>query len=118
MITFGALYYLVPRLWNRPALYSNALVSWHFWLATIGIVLYAASMWVGGIMQGLIWRDLDDQGFLVNSFIDSVAAMHPMYVVRALGGTMFLLGGVIMVWNLWKTIAGDGAARTQQVPAE
>jgi cytochrome c oxidase cbb3-type subunit 1 len=69
-------------------------------------------------MQGLMWREIDDQGFLVNSFIDSVAAMHPMYVVRALGGTLFLLGGIIMLWNLWKTIAGDGAARTQHVPAE
>jgi len=119
MITFGALYYLVPRLWNRPALYSTALVSWHFWLATIGIVLYAASMWVGGIMQGLMWREIDDQGFLVNSFIDSVAAMHPMYVVRALGGTLFLAGGIIMAWNLWRTIVGAGAARTPTpVPAE
>jgi cytochrome c oxidase cbb3-type subunit 1 len=119
MITFGALYYLVPRLWNRPALYSTALVSWHFWLATIGIVLYAASMWVGGIMQGLMWREIDDQGFLVNSFIDSVAAMHPMYVVRALGGTLFLAGGILMAWNLWQTIVGAGAARTPTpVPAE
>ena len=83
MITFGALYYLVPRLWNRERLYSLSLVSWHFWLATIGIVLYAASMWVAGITQGLMWREVDDQGFLVNSFIDSVAAMHPMYVIRA-----------------------------------
>ena len=110
MITFGALYYLVPKLWKRERLYSIGLVSWHFWLATIGIVLYAASMWVGGIMQGLMWREVDAQGFLVNSFIDSVAAMHPMYVVRALGGVLYLAGGLIMAWNLWKTIAGAGAA--------
>ncbi|HRO12025.1 cytochrome-c oxidase, cbb3-type subunit I [Amaricoccus sp.] len=110
MITFGALYYLAPRLWNRQGLYSLSLVSWHFWLATIGIVLYAASMWVGGITQGLMWREVDDQGFLVNSFIDSVVAMHPMYVIRALGGVLYLTGGIIMAYNIWKTIAGAGAA--------
>ena len=117
MITFGALYYLVPRLWNRERLYSLSLVSWHFWLATIGIVLYAASMWVAGIMQGLMWREVDDQGFLVNSFADSVAAMHPMYVIRALGGVLYLAGGVIMAWNLWKTVAGRPAARRGVRPA-
>jgi cytochrome c oxidase cbb3-type subunit 1 len=86
MISFGAIYYLVPKLWNRQRLYSCGLVNWHFWLATIGIVLYAASMWVTGIMQGLMWREYDAQGFLVNSFADTVAAMFPMYVVRAIGG--------------------------------
>ena len=68
MITFGALYFLVPKLWNRERLYSLAMVSWHFWLATIGIILYAASMWVTGIMEGLMWREVDANGFLVNSF--------------------------------------------------
>ena len=106
MITFGALYYMVPRLWGRERLYSLTAVSWHFWLATIGIVLYAASLWVAGIMQGLMWREVDAQGFLVNSFADSVAALFPMYVVRALGGVLYLTGGVIMVWNIWKTITG------------
>jgi cytochrome c oxidase cbb3-type subunit 1 len=110
MITFGALYYLVPRLWKRERLYSIALVSWHFWLATVGIVLYAASMWVAGIMEGLMWREVDAQGFLVNAFIDTVAAKHPMFVIRALGGTLFLAGALIMAFNLWKTVAGAGAA--------
>ncbi len=119
MITFGALYYLVPRLWNRERLYSLSLVSWHFWLATIGIVLYAASMWVTGIMEGLMWREVDDQGFLVNSFADTVAAKFPMYVVRALGGVLYLTGGIIMVWNLWKTARGDVApAPARTVAAE
>ncbi len=117
MITFGALYYLVPRLWKREGLYSLSLVSWHFWLATIGIVLYASSMWVAGIMQGLMWREVDDQGFLVNSFVDSVAAMHPMYVIRALGGVLYLAGGIIMCWNLWKTVVSE-PQRAQPVPAE
>ncbi|MEM9778928.1 MAG: cytochrome-c oxidase, cbb3-type subunit I [Pseudomonadota bacterium] len=121
MITFGALYFLVPRLWNRKALYSLSLVSWHFWLATIGIVLYAASMWVTGIMEGLMWREVDAQGFLVNSFADTVDAKFPMYVVRGLGGVLYLAGALIMVYNLWMTARGAGEqARTPSaaVPAE
>ena len=120
MITFGALYYLTPRLWNRERLYSISLVSWHFWLATIGIVLYASSMWVAGITQGLMWREVDSQGFLVNSFADSVAAMHPMYVIRALGGVLYLTGGVLMFYNIYKTIVGAGQAepKTHAVAAE
>jgi cytochrome c oxidase cbb3-type subunit 1 len=120
MITFAALYFLTPRLWNRERLYSLQLVSWHFWLATIGIVLYASSMWVAGIMQGLMWREVDANGFLVNSFADTVAAMFPMYVVRALGGGMFLLGALIMCYNLWKTVTSVGEKSTTPaaVPAE
>ncbi|WP_339108978.1 cytochrome-c oxidase, cbb3-type subunit I [Thioclava sp. GXIMD4216] len=105
MITFGMLYFLVPKLWKRERLYSLKAVSWHFWLATIGIVLYAASMWVTGIMEGLMWRQVDAQGFLVNSFADTVSAKFPMYVVRALGGVMYLTGSLIMAWNLWATVA-------------
>ncbi|MFN4101386.1 MAG: cbb3-type cytochrome c oxidase subunit I, partial [Pararhodobacter sp.] len=101
----------VPRLWKRERLYSLSLVSWHFWLATIGIVLYAASMWVTGIMEGLMWRQVDAQGFLVNSFADTVAAKYPMYVVRALGGTMFLVGSIIMCYNLWMTVRKVGEAK-------
>ena len=106
MITFGALYFLAPRLWKRERLYSLSAVNWHFWLATIGIVLYAAAMWVTGIMEGLMWREVDAQGFLVNSFADTVAAKYPMYVVRALGGLLYLTGGIIMAWNLWMTAWG------------
>ena len=120
MITFGMLYYLVPKLWKRERLYSLSLVSWHFWLATIGIVLYAASMWVSGIMEGLMWRQVDAQGFLVNSFADTVSAKFPMYVVRALGGTLFLTGALIMCYNLWKTVTSVGEAKpaASAVPAE
>ena len=106
MITFGAIYYLVPRLWARERLYSLRMVNWHFWLATIGIVFYAASMWVAGITQGLMWREYGADGYLVNSFADTVAAMHPMYALRALGGLLYLSGAVIMVVNVWATIAG------------
>ena len=104
MITFGVLYFLVPRLWNREGLYSLKLVSWHFWLATIGIVLYASAMWVTGIMEGLMWREVDANGFLVNTFADTVAAKFPMYVVRGMGGVMFLTGALIMCYNLWMTV--------------
>ncbi len=96
------------------------LVNWHFWLATIGIVLYAASMWVSGIMEGLMWREVDANGFLVNAFADTVAAKFPMYVVRALGGGLFFTGGLIMCWNLWMTLRAQPAKATQHaaVPAE
>jgi cytochrome c oxidase cbb3-type subunit 1 len=107
MISFGALYFLTPRLWDRERLYSLRLINWHFWLATIGIVLYASAMWVSGIMQGLMWREYDQEGFLVYSFVETVEAMHPYYLIRALGGMLYLTGALIMAFNLWKTIRGD-----------
>ncbi|WP_343613333.1 cytochrome-c oxidase, cbb3-type subunit I [Novosphingobium sp.] len=108
MVTFGALYYMVPRLWNRPAMYSLRMVNWHFWTATLGIVFYAASMWVAGITQGLMWREYGADGYLVNSFADAVAAIHPMYVLRAFGGLLYLTGACFMTYNIWRTIAvGD-----------
>ena len=106
-ITFGMLYYIVPVLWNRQRLYSIKLVSVHFWVATIGILLYITAMWVSGIMQGLMWRAYDHLGFLQYSFIETVEAMHPFYVIRALGGVLFLTGALIMVYNLWRTARGD-----------
>jgi cytochrome c oxidase cbb3-type subunit I len=106
MITFACVYYLVPRLWGRPRLYSLRMVNWHFWLATVGIVFYAASMWVAGIMQGLMWREYGADGYLVYSFAESVAAMHPMYLIRAAGGAMYLAGFLIMIVNVWATLAG------------
>ncbi|AZB54528.1 cytochrome-c oxidase, cbb3-type subunit I [Cereibacter sphaeroides] len=120
MITFGALYFLTPKLWNKERLYSLSLVSWHFWLATIGIVLYASSMWVSGIMEGLMWREVDANGFLVNAFADTVAAKFPMNVVRGLGGVLYLTGALIMCYNLWKTVtsAPSRVVRAAAVPAE
>jgi cytochrome c oxidase cbb3-type subunit 1 len=106
MITFGAIYYMVPKLWHREQLYSIRLVTWHFWLATLGIVVYAAVMWVSGIMQGLMWREYDDQGFLVYSFAETVAALHPYYLMRALGGALYLAGMVLMAFNITMTILG------------
>ncbi|HLI14372.1 MAG TPA: cytochrome-c oxidase, cbb3-type subunit I [Alphaproteobacteria bacterium] len=112
-IVFGALYHLVPVLWKRGQLYSPRLVAWHYWIATIGIVLYITSMWVSGIMQGLMWRAYDSLGFLQYSFVETVAAMHPFYVIRAAGGVFFLTGGLIMAYNLWRTIRGDIAAEAR-----
>ena len=105
MITFAALYYMVPRLWGRQRLYSLRMVNWHFWLATIGIVLYAASMWVAGIMQGLMWREYGDDGYLVYAFSEVVSAMFPMYLIRATGGLLYLSGAIVMVYNVWMTLA-------------
>ncbi|GAA0647511.1 cytochrome-c oxidase, cbb3-type subunit I [Sphingomonas ursincola] len=106
MITFACMYYLVPRLWGRQRLYSLRMVNWHFWLASAGIVFYAASMWVAGIMQGLMWREYGADGYLVYSFVETVAAMHPMYLMRAFGGLLYLSGFIIMIVNVWATLAG------------
>ena len=106
MIIFACVYYLVLRLWGRPRLYCLRMVNWHFWLATVGIVFYAAAMWVAGIMQGLMWREYGADGYLVYSFVETVAAMHPMYLIRAAGGALYLAGFVVMIVNVWATLAG------------
>jgi cytochrome c oxidase cbb3-type subunit 1 len=116
-ISFGAVYTLVPMLWRRPQLYSLRLVSYHFWIATIGIVFYITAMWISGIMQGLMWRSYDSLGFLQYSFVETVAAMHPFYVIRTLGGILFLIGALIMVYNLWRTIRGDVREEAEYRPA-
>ena len=106
MVTFGALYYLVPRLWNRTRMYSVRMINWHFWLATLGIVFYAASMWVAGLTEGLMWREYGADGYLVNSFAETVKAVHPMYVLRCFGGLLYLTGASIMTYNITRTILG------------
>jgi len=116
MISIGAMYFVIPRLFGRE-LHSVKLVETHFWIATIGIVLYIASMWISGIMQGLMWRAVNPDGTLTYSFVESVAAMHPFYIVRTLGGLFFLSGMFIMAWNLWKTIAGAKPV-VQAIPAK
>ncbi|WP_354142127.1 cytochrome-c oxidase, cbb3-type subunit I [Bradyrhizobium sp. RT11b] len=103
-VSFGALYCLVPWAWNRKELYSLKLVNWHFWIATLGIVLYISAMWVSGILQGLMWRAYTSLGFLEYSFIETVEAMHPFYIIRAAGGALFLIGALIMAYNLWMTV--------------
>jgi len=109
MVSIGAMYFLIPKLFDTE-LYSKKLVETHFWVATIGIVLYITSMWISGIMQGLMWRAINDDGTLTYSFVESVQAMHPFYIVRASGGLLFLIGMLIMAYNLSKTIAQGKAA--------
>ncbi len=105
MVTFGCIYGLLPRAYGRPGMYSQRAIELHFWLATLGIVLYVASMWIAGVMQGLMWRAVNDDGTLTYTFIESLKATYPYYAVRLVGGLMFLAGAVIMAWNTWKTVA-------------
>ncbi len=103
MISFGSLYHMIPKLWDAK-LYSTKLVEAHFWLATIGILLYIIAMWISGITQGLMGRATDEFGNLQYSFVESVAAMMPFYMMRAIGGAFFLTGVLLMVYNIYKTI--------------
>ncbi len=103
-ISFGAVYCMVPWLWKKDRLYSDTLVEWHFWIATTGILLYIAAMWVSGIMEGLMWREYTPQGYLANAFVETVAAKHIENVIRTVGGLMYLSGAVIMAYNLWRTV--------------
>jgi len=104
-ISIGALYYMIPILWKRPEMYSIRLVRVHLWVSTIGIVLYITSMWWAGIEQGLSWRSYNSLGFLQYSFSEIVRDLHPLYVIRALGGVLYLGGMLVMVYNVAKTIA-------------
>ena len=104
LISFGALYHMVPILWNKKKLYCDKLVATHFWLATVGIVLYIVAMWISGITQGLMWRSYDSMGFLQYSFVETLKTLHPLYITRAIGGLLFLIGACIMAYNFYKTI--------------
>ena len=117
MIAFGSLYHMIPRLWNTQ-MYSVRLINAHFWLATIGVLLYITAMWISGISQGLMWRAFDDFGNLQYSFVESVAAMHPFYAMRAIGGMFFLTGMLLMAYNVTMTIRqGVRAAEATGAPA-
>ncbi|MCQ0167268.1 cytochrome C oxidase Cbb3, partial [Pseudomonas sp. S12(2018)] len=104
MITFGALYHMIPKVFGREKMYSIGLINLHFWLATIGTVLYIASMWVNGITQGLMWRAINDDGTLTYSFVEALVASHPGFIVRFVGGVCFLSGMLLMAWNTWRTV--------------
>lgn len=104
MITFGSIYASVPWLWKQKEMYSARLVEWHFWLALIGTIIYVFAMWNSGIIQGLMWRTYNESGTLAYSFVDSVVAMHPYYISRAVGGLLFLIGAVVGCYNIWMTI--------------
>jgi cytochrome c oxidase cbb3-type subunit I len=104
-ISIGTMYALIPKLFGREAMWSTRLIDVHFWIATIGVVLYVTSMWIAGVMQGLMWRATNADGTLTYTFVESLAATHPFYAVRLLGGTLFLAGMLIMAWNVGKTVA-------------
>ncbi len=116
MVSIGSLYYLIPRLFGRESMFSTKLVELHFWIATIGVVLYIAAMWIAGVMQGLMWRAVNADGTLTYSFIESVERTYPFYYVRLLGGLLFLTGMLIMAYNTWKTVS-DSNAVDDTVPA-
>ena len=103
LITIGSLYYLIPRMFGQKKMFSVRAIELHFWVATVGIVLYIAAMWIAGVMQGLMWRATNPDGTLVYSFVESVKATYPFYLVRLIGGVLYLGGMFIMVWNVFKT---------------
>ncbi|MCU0869125.1 MAG: cytochrome-c oxidase, cbb3-type subunit I [Burkholderiales bacterium] len=115
LISMGTLYWLVPRMFGRTTMYSIPAISLHFWIATIGIVLYIAAMWIAGVMQGLMWRAVNPDGTLVFSFVESVKATWPFYVTRFVGGALYLTGMLVMAWNVWKT-AMSGRPEVVRVP--
>ncbi len=109
MVSIGSLYHLIPAVFGREKMYSIGLINVHFWLATIGTVLYIASLWVNGILQGLMWRAFNDDGTLTYTFVESVKASYPGWTVRVIGGALFLTGMLLMAYNVWKTIRTETA---------
>ncbi|MBL0143967.1 MAG: cytochrome-c oxidase, cbb3-type subunit I [Betaproteobacteria bacterium] len=109
MITIGSLYYLIPRLFGRTEMHSVKAITLHFWITTIGIVLYIASMWIAGVMQGLMWRAVNEDGTLTYTFVESVKATYPYYVIRLTGGLLVFSGMLVMAWNTVKTITAGKA---------
>ncbi len=119
LITFGSIYAAVPMIWRRETMYSWKLVEWHFWLALAGTLIYVISMWNSGIVQGLMWRTYTDAGTLKFSFVDTMVAMHPYYIARAIGGLLFFSGAVIGAYNIWMTIRVTGhESKALDVPTE
>jgi cytochrome c oxidase cbb3-type subunit 1 len=116
LVSMGSLYYLIPRLFGQKQMHSVKAIELHFWLATIGIVIYIAAMWISGVMQGLMWRAINTDGTLTYTFVESVKATFPFYVLRLLGGSLYLSGMVIMLWNTLKT-ATAGRAVDITIPA-
>ena len=110
MISMGSIYMLIPRLVGKPGMHSVPAINLHFWLATIGTVLYIVAMWIAGVMQGLMWRATEADGTLTYSFVESLQATYPYYALRLLGGVIYLAGMVVMAWNVWRTVATDHPA--------
>ena len=116
LVSMGALYFLIPKLFGQKKMHSIPAIELHFWLATVGIVLYIAAMWIAGVMQGLMWRAVNDDGTLTYTFVESVKATYPYYVVRFLGGLLYLGGMLVMLWNVVMT-AWQGKAPLVTIPA-
>ena len=117
MISIGALYHLIPILFGKEKMYSIGLINTHFWMSTIGTVLYIVSMWGNGILQGLMWRAYNQDGTLTYSFVETVSASYPGYVVRFIGGGIFFLGMLIMAYNVYMTARQDAAPQARQAAA-
>ena len=115
LVTMGSMYYLIPRLYGQKKMYSVPAIELHFWIATIGIVLYIAAMWIAGVMQGLMWRSINPDGSLTYTFVESVKATFPFYVIRLLGGLLYLGGMVVMLWNTVMTVR-NGQAPEVRIP--
>ena len=115
-ITIGSLYFMIPRLFGQKQMYSVKAIEVHFWMATIGVVLYIASLWISGVMEGLMWRAMNADGTLAYTFVESVKAKFPYYFTRALGGFLYMSGMVLMLWNTYKT-ASSGKPATVEIPA-
>jgi cytochrome c oxidase cbb3-type subunit 1 len=113
MISIGAIYHLIPVLFNRAQMFSTKLINAHFWLATIGTVIYIVALWVNGIMQGLMWRAFNADGSLTYSFVESVEASYGGYVARTIGGAFFLAGMFLMAYNVYRTVSDDQADESQ-----
>ena len=115
LVSIGSMYALIPWVFNKEGMYSSKLIDTHFWIATIGVVLYIAAMWISGVMQGLMWRAVNSDGTLTYSFVESLEATYPFYFVRLLGGLLFLSGMFIMAYNVYKTVAGTTVTDTEVV---
>ena len=113
MVSIGTLYYLLPRLFGKAEMHSVKLITVHFWVSTVGIVLYIASMWIAGVMQGMMWREVNADGTLAYSFVESVKVSYPFWGIRLMGGVLFLSGMLIMAYNMFKTMAGG---KTEDAP--
>jgi cytochrome c oxidase cbb3-type subunit 1 len=116
-ITMGSLYMLIPRLWGLKAMYSTRAIEWHFWIATIGIARYAASMWIAGVMQGLMWRAINPDGTLTYTFVESLSATYLFYLIRFGGGLLYLSGMLLMAWNVFMTVRQAEVPKPVAVPA-
>jgi cytochrome c oxidase cbb3-type subunit 1 len=111
LVTMGSMYHLIPKLWGKTEMHSVKAIELHFWIATVGIVIYIAAMWIAGVMQGLMWRGMNADGTLTYTFVESVKATYPFYVLRFIGGLLYFIGMLIMLWNTLRTMGGGHSVR-------